>query len=674
MHRGLTMGGRVAGEIGRLARGDLPHYFTKMNTMKPILLCTTLLFAATACEDGSGPPPPPTPVATAIVGITASDQTASVGTDVIARVRVLDQNNQPMPGAAVTWTVAQGGGTVNAASTTDATGEALATWRLGNRPGAQRLTASIANGASVSFTATATVGALSAITIAPLNQSIEAGATLQVTATGADALGNAVPIIGASWTSSNQSVATISSTGLVTAVGVGTTQIRVAAGGREQTTNLTVTAGTVQSVTVTPTARSFFQAGDTVTFSAVVRNTRNAIVSVPLTWSSSNTNVAVVDQSGRVRAVGEGSAIISATAGTVSGTASVGVSFGAATIETNPANVDPFVFVFDRELVTTTLRNAAGEPMSGQLTWTSSNENVAIVIPADPRSAYIYSTGAGSATITVTSGLARKDIPVTVGNGPLTAFIVPQQVAIHARGATAQLGLAAYDAASNPVNPTITWQSSDPSIAPVSQTGVVTNLRQGNVEIRALVDGQVVARRNVLSDATILVPRLSFTSPQVTLFGANSTYQLQLVYRDTINAGTPPAVTYTSSNGTVASVSESGVVTAIAAGSTTITATGGGHSANAVITVVGPAAQMSVSPVSNTLTLGVQSLVSTSVNYSIRDAAGTLIPFAVPTLTSSDPNVVRVIGTYLHAVGRGTATITASYPGITSQTFIISVL
>ena len=105
------------------------------------------------------------------------------------------------------------------------------------------------------------------------------------------------------WTSSRQSVATVSSTGLVTAISEGESTITASAGGKSGTCKITVSKSDTSIATVKP---------DDATDKTV-------------TWSSSNTAIAVVDN-GKVQAVAEGSAIITAQSGGKTATCSVTVT------------------------------------------------------------------------------------------------------------------------------------------------------------------------------------------------------------------------------------------------------------------------------------------------------------------------------------------------------------
>jgi uncharacterized protein YjdB len=84
----------------------------------------------------------------------------------------------------------------------------------------------------------------------------------------------------------------------------------------------------ITTVTVTPASSTTFTGG-TRTFTAVARDAAGNVVTATFTWASSDTSVATVDVStGIARGVKPGSTTITATAGGVSGTASLNVSAG----------------------------------------------------------------------------------------------------------------------------------------------------------------------------------------------------------------------------------------------------------------------------------------------------------------------------------------------------------
>jgi adhesin/invasin len=88
-----------------------------------------------------------------------------LGSDLV--VLVLDERDNPIPGATVAWQVQSGGGSVDpASSATDASGRASARWTLGSAPGANTLRASVSGAGAVTFQATAAAGSPSTLALA----------------------------------------------------------------------------------------------------------------------------------------------------------------------------------------------------------------------------------------------------------------------------------------------------------------------------------------------------------------------------------------------------------------------------------------------------------------------------------------------------------------------------
>ncbi|MBI4475369.1 MAG: Ig-like domain-containing protein, partial [Acidobacteria bacterium] len=136
-----------------------------------------------------------------------------------------------------------------------------------------------------------------------------AGQTITATARAKDADGNVIPNIQFTWSSSNTNIATVDASGLVTTRNVGTVQIRARAPNNVQgTLTLTLIPARIE-LTAPETVR--LSSSTTLTVLAFdIRN--NPIPNVAFTWSSDNTAVATVTNSGVVQAVGLGEAVISA--------------------------------------------------------------------------------------------------------------------------------------------------------------------------------------------------------------------------------------------------------------------------------------------------------------------------------------------------------------------------
>jgi alpha-tubulin suppressor-like RCC1 family protein/uncharacterized protein YjdB len=264
--------------------------------------------------------------------------------------------------------------------------------------------------------------------------------------------------------------------------------------------------------------------------------------------------------------------------------------------------------------------------------------------------------------------------PIT-NPGPVTTpvaavAITPSTGATVLVGRTMPLAAAAKDAAGNTLSGrTITWQSSATAVATVDANGVVTGVSAGTTTITAASEG-----RSATTTLTVQAPSPAAVASVVIASASNSlragdTLRLSAVTRDSaggVLAGR--TVRWTSSAPIVASIdSVSGLVTALRAGTATLTATSEGKSAAHALTVT--AAPPAPAPVA-TVTVG--TALDTLEAYELRDMQATLRDSANNVLTnrvvrwsSSNPAVATIdsVTGVLTGLDRGTVTVTATSEG-----------
>src|SRR5712692_5609175 len=167
---------------------------------------------------------------------------------------------------------------------------------------------------------------VASVTLSLASASLTAGRTVQLTATPKDANGNPLSGRVITWTSSAAGVATVSGSGLVTGVAVGSATITATSEGQSGTAAFTVTNVPVAAVTVSPATASVV-VGQTVQLTATPKDANgNPLSGRVITWTSSAAGVAAVSGSGLVTGVAVGSATITATSEGQSGTAAFTVT------------------------------------------------------------------------------------------------------------------------------------------------------------------------------------------------------------------------------------------------------------------------------------------------------------------------------------------------------------
>lgn len=163
---------------------------------------------------------------------------------------------------------------------------------------------------------------LTTVNVALTSPTAPAGITLSASAAGLDQNGQTIALGPVTWSTANSAVAIVSSTGAVTAVAVGSTQIIATAGGRSGQATLTVTPAPplLSTVNVTLPLASLTFGQTTTATAAGVDQYGAAIATGAVTWSSATPAVATVSTTGVVTGLSTGTAQIIATgAGGIAG-------------------------------------------------------------------------------------------------------------------------------------------------------------------------------------------------------------------------------------------------------------------------------------------------------------------------------------------------------------------
>ena len=289
------------------------------------------------------------------------------------------------------------------------------------------------------------------------------------------------------WSSSNASIASVED-GMVTAVKEGTATITATSrdGGAKASCTVTVSskAIAVQSITLDQT-KVEMTVGESLALAATVKP--DDATDKAVTWKTSDANIASVDQSGKVTAIGEGSATITAKAGDKEATCLVTVSIPVVPVESitlDQTNVE--MAVGESLALTATVKpdNATDKTV----TWNSSNANIASV----DQNGKVTAMGEGSATITAKAGDKEATclVTVTIPIVPVESITLDQTAVSLEEGQT--ITLKATVKPDNATNKTVTWNSSDDNVAMVDQSGIVVAIKAGEALITASVEDKSV--------------------------------------------------------------------------------------------------------------------------------------------------------------------------------------
>ena len=379
------------------------------------------------------------------------------------------------------------------------------------------------------------------------------------------------------WTSDNEAVATVDTNGIVSAKSVGTAAIKAKAGEQSATCTITV------KQEVAATGVEILNAPETLDYGTPLKLEAKVIpdtaTNQEVTWSSNKDSIATIDKDGNVKTVGEGD-----------------VAF---TVKTEDGGHEAYctikivktgeeVAVTDVSLDKSTLKlnkgargklTATVEPTNATnpaVNWSSSKPEVATV----DGEGNVSAVGGGTATITVTTveGGFTATCEVTV-NVPVNGVSLDKEKAEMPESGTLQLTATVLPEDAS--NKNVKWISTNPSVATVDPTGLVTAIAKGNATI--IVETEDGKRTDSCEvTVSVSVESVSVNPAKAGLIvGKTLTLEAKVLPKEA-NQG----VVWSSTDDKVATVDENGIVTARAKGTATITATAdGGNKASCNITV-----------------------------------------------------------------------------------------
>lgn len=219
------------------------------------------------------------------------------------------------------------------------------------------------------------------------------------------------------------------------------------------------------------------------------------------------------------------------------------------------------------------------------VTWTSSDPKVLYVAPGGR----VTAVGGGTATVTASvGGVSEESAPITVTAAPETPQETVSSIKLNKYSLTLYVGEAGEQLTASilPEGSTarVTWASSNTKAAAVSPDGVVTPIAPGMSTITAEAGGRHVSATVTVFAERVRVSGVSFdeTEHKIPVRGT-----AKLTATIAPADATVKTLVWTSDDSGIASVSRTGIVTAVSVGTTTIRATSvdGNHSAEITVTV-----------------------------------------------------------------------------------------
>lgn len=348
--------------------------------------------------------------------------------------------------------------------------------------GSVTITASTDNGKSASCTITVAPKP-EGVSLSETNLSVVEGNSVKLTASvkPGDVVDKTI-----TWKSSEPAVATVDSEGNVTGVKEGKATVTASAwNGVSATCSVTVTP-LPQGVTLSETELTLTE-GESATLTATV--TPAAVADKSVTWSSSAPSVASVSSTGKIEALSEGNAIITATA-------SNGVSAGCAVtvnklvIEVKTVKIEgaSSVTVTEGAEIQLTATVSPANATYPEITWSSNNEQVAEV----SATGIVKALSRGVATVTASTSNGRKASVVIAVQKKDPEIIYVEGIELTPREFSGEEGtrfkLEWNILPENATNRNVTLTSDRPEIVTVDKYGNATILKSGNAIITIMTE------------------------------------------------------------------------------------------------------------------------------------------------------------------------------------------
>ncbi len=259
----------------------------------------------------------------------------------------------------------------------------------------------------------------------------------------------------------------------------------------------------------------------------------------------------------------------------------------ATTVTVSPATIS--LLVNGTQSLAATVRDQSGNVMPDQpIEWSTDNTGIANVSTAG----VVTAIAAGTATVTATSTGKTGTASVTVTAAPpvvTTVTVTPSTPSVMV-GGTVGLTAIIKDGQGNVMTgQSVTWTTSSASVATVNANGLVTGVAAGSATVTATCAGKSGSASLTVTSQPPVVTTVT-VAPATPSLAVGATVTLTATVKDAQgNTMTGQTVSWSTSNAAIATVNSTGLVTGVAAGIATITATSSGKSGTSSVTVTAAA-------------------------------------------------------------------------------------
>lgn len=450
----------------------------------------------------------------------------------------------------------------------------------------------------VQGTASATVNTadLQSLAVTAAISTIAENTSVQLAATGTFNNGSTRNLsTDVTWSSSDTSVATVTSYGLVKGLSPSSPSVTLTAtlGTFTASFTLIVTNAQVSSISVTPAAATIAP-GTQLAYTATGTFTDSSVqvITLDVSWASSNTAAATVEPgTGVATAMSPGGTNTNITASLEAIQGSAALTVSSATLQSiavSPATAALAPAATQQYTAQGTYSDGSKQNITATVNWASSDSNVAS----------ISNTGLVTGEQDGTTSITAED-PSTSITSPAAAVVVEGSslVSVSVTPATAQVAEKTgiqfqaignfADGSTENLTSSAQWSATPGTIATVSSSiptkGLATGVAPGTATITALFAGDSGNGSLTVTNATLT--SITVTPSDPTISGGSVQFSAQGNFSDGSTENLTSQVNWTSSAVGVAAINGDGLATTAGTGSTTITASMNGVSGQTTLTV-----------------------------------------------------------------------------------------
>jgi hypothetical protein len=464
----------------------------------------------------------------------------------------------------------------------------------------------------------------------------------------------------------------VGSYGLATSSGQGTATITATSGSITSSTTITVSSPVLVSIAISPQGASLPQ-GTNQQFTALgtYSNGTTQNLTGAVQWISSVVGVATVNGAGLAVGLSQGATSISASAGAISGSASMSVTPPVLSgISISPASASIAKGTTQQFTATGTYSDGSTQNLTATVNWSASPATVATMGSGGSATG----AGIGTATITASSGTISATATLSVGQPVLVSLAVTPASPSFALGTTQQLAATGTysDGSTLDLTNSATWSTTDGTIATVNAQGLVTSVALGSTSVTA-TSGTISGSTTLTITPAVLVSIAVTPAIPTIPLGTMQQFTATGTYTDGSTQNITGTVQWSSDTPTVATISNAtgsqGVASSVEQGTATISASVGAVTGSTTLTVTSAAlVSLAITPVTPSLALGTMQQFTATGSFT--DGSTQNLTSTV-TWSSDTPSTATINNAGLaSSVGIGTATITAASGSVTSSTLV----